>query len=69
MKDSSKYAVAINFWDALCLMFIYLKLTEQITWKWLWITCPVWLQFALGLVLAIIKGFIEAKKGKKNNDC
>ena len=33
----------------LFLIFLVLKLTGYITWSWLWVTCPLWIGFAIFL--------------------
>ncbi len=38
----------------LLLSVIILKLTNVIQIPWIWLLCPIWLAFGLGLVLAII---------------
>ena len=40
----------------LFIVFLTLKLTENIDWPWLWVTAPLWIPLALGgfLVIAII---------------
>jgi hypothetical protein len=45
-----------NGWFALVLtlVFIVLKLTDQIDWSWWWVLSPLWLPLALVLSIAII---------------
>ncbi len=45
-----------NGWFALALtlVFIVLKLTQQIDWSWWWVLSPLWLPLALVLCLAAI---------------
>ena len=38
----------------LLLSIIILKLTNVIQISWVWLLCPIWLSFGLGLVLAIV---------------
>jgi hypothetical protein len=42
----------ITIYELLGLLFIYLKLTSQIDWSWLWITCPFWGIYAFWLAIA-----------------
>ena len=44
----------IGFAEALTLLFIGLKLGKVISWSWLWVLSPLWISFALLLVIAII---------------
>ena len=40
-----------GFAGALALLFIALKLTHYIEWRWLWVLAPLWIPFA---ILAVI---------------
>lgn len=48
----------IGFVGALTLLFIGLKLTGYIHWPWLWVLAPVWVPFALVLILLAIVGTV-----------
>lgn len=37
----------ITFTDLLGLLFLALKLTNQIDWSWWWVTAPFWAAFLL----------------------
>ena len=70
MKVGNTDVELIRGWDSffplLTLMFIWLKLTNELTWGWEWILAPLWIPiaFAIGLsVLAtLISGFISVLK-------
>lgn len=50
-----------GFGAILFLIFLVLKLAEigaVASWSWWWVTCPLWIPLALGLVLASIAGII-----------
>ncbi len=56
----------------LFIVFLILKLTDQIDWSWWWITAPLWIPAALVLaaivVIAVIGGFwgiIKHYSGRK----
>lgn len=62
----------IGFASALCLVFITLKLTNNINWSWWWVTSPLWIDFIISVVVGVIenrereaekKQMIEYKKG------
>jgi len=36
------------------LIFLTLKLCGVIDWSWWWVTAPLWIPFALGMVLLIV---------------
>lgn len=46
--------VGIGFAEALTLLFIGLKLGKVISWSWLWVLSPLWLGFAVLVLLAVL---------------
>lgn len=38
--------------NLLTLLFVYLKLTNQIDWSWWWVTVPTWGPYVLALGIA-----------------
>ncbi len=53
MKDGTikivkEYAIKfpLGIGGALTLLFIALKLTEQIEWSWVWVVSPLWIPYA-----------------------
>jgi len=48
----------ITLIGAMGLLFIALKLTGQITWPWVWVTCPFWIPLAVISIIGL--GFIVA---------
>lgn len=62
----------IGFAQLLTVAFIVLKLTNVITWSWLWVLSPLWISFALavlfmGLALIIVIMGLGEKKINKIN--
>ena len=56
----------IGFLGAITILFIGLKLAEQIAWSWWWIFAPLWLPLALvvcGFTLAGIYILLKALIG------
>ena len=45
--------VGLGFADALTLLFIALKLTNQISWSWVWVLSPVWISASVLAVFGI----------------
>jgi len=41
------------------IIFVILKLTETITWHWLWVVSPILIALILNLVVSLIKEIIE----------
>jgi len=49
----------ISFPTALFLLFLVLKITKAINWRWIWVCSPLWLTIVLPLVaLALLAVFI-----------
>lgn len=51
-----------SYGDVILIVFIILKLTDNIDWSWWWVLCPLWGSFALAFVLAIIVKLCEESK-------
>jgi hypothetical protein len=43
----------IGFIGLLTIVFITLKLTHVIDWSWWWVLAPLWLIFALGIMVIL----------------
>lgn len=52
MKEKTETGVGIC--TVLFLIFLVLKLIGVITWSWWWVTSPLWIPVALGLLLFLI---------------
>lgn len=48
----------IGFLGALAILFIALKLLNQITWSWWLVLSPIWIPFAIILVVLLVIGGI-----------
>lgn len=46
----SNEASGIGFGGLLAIVFIVLKLTNVISWPWLWVLAPIWIPMAIALV-------------------
>ena len=71
MEKEKHSLIGLSFTQILALIFIVLKLTDYITWSWLWVLSPLWIPvaFILGLfvvafVVVFVVGFIVALFGK-----
>jgi len=51
--NSSSSSGGIGFVGLLTILFIALKLTEVISWSWLWVLSPVWILISIWLVVII----------------
>ena len=52
--------------DLFELMFVYLKLTKQINWSWIWVLSPWWLAFVLLFVFGVIKAVRNRRKKQRD---
>ena len=66
---SSSSSSGIGFAGALTILFIGLKLTGYITWRWIWVLSPLWIGFVACLIAvsflllaAMIAMIVEAKR-------
>jgi hypothetical protein len=54
MKKENNHHYGLNFAEGLTLVFIVLKLCKVISWSWLWVLSPLWIGFAIGLIILLI---------------
>ena len=60
MSDkSSASSGGIGFCGLLTIVFIVLKLLGKITWSWLWVLSPLWIVWAICLIILLIFGIIK----------
>jgi hypothetical protein len=52
--EEYKGSGGIGFVGMLSLIFIVLKLTQVITWSWVWVLAPIWISVALGVLVSIL---------------
>ena len=71
MEKEKHSLIGLSFTQILLLIFIVLKLTDCITWSWLWALSPLWIPvaFILGLfvvvfVVVFVVDFIATLFGK-----
>lgn len=49
----------LTFIDGLTLLFIGLKLTNNINWSWIWVLSPEWIVLIIGIIISI---YLKGKK-------
>ena len=57
--NSSARSGGIGFCGLLTIAFIVLKLLGKITWSWLWVLSPLWIVWAICLIILLIFGIIK----------
>lgn len=63
--NSSSSSSGIGFLGFLGLLFIGLKLTGYVSWPWVWVLSPLWMPFAVLLVVAIFACIVYAIVSRK----
>ena len=48
------------------LVFIVLKIAEQINWDWLWVLTPLWLYAGLSVAVGFAGGFWKAFRARRD---
>ena len=61
MSTDSKSSSGIGFTGLLTVLFIGLKLTHVINWSWWWVISPLWIGFAVSVVVLIVTRIIPRK--------
>ena len=54
MSNNNSSNTGIGFAGLLTIVFIALKLIGYINWSWIWVLCPIWIQLAFVLIVAVI---------------
>lgn len=58
MNDSKGTSGGVGIPTVLTLVFVVLKLTDNIDWSWWWVFSPLWISFGLILLVLLIFGAI-----------
>lgn len=59
-NTSSSAGGGIGFCGLLTIVFIILKLLDKIDWSWWWVLSPLWIPWAIIIVLLLIWGVAKA---------
>jgi len=57
-SNTSGSSSGIGFSGLLTVLFIGLKLTGFISWPWIWVLSPIWINFLIVLVFFFIVGIL-----------
>jgi hypothetical protein len=52
--SENKKSTGLSLTTVLFLVFLILKLTNNIDWSWWWVTSPIWLPFALVICIGLL---------------
>ena len=50
----------LNVFSILFIVFLVLKLTNNIDWSWWWVTAPLWIPAGIVLLVVAIAGLVIA---------
>ena len=65
MKNKNVRNSGMGFISVLTLIFIVLKLTNNISWSWIWVLSPIWITAVLLIIIfavIMIGGRIKKRK-------
>jgi hypothetical protein len=65
MSNKQNTSGGIGIGMILFLIFMTLKLTNNIDWSWWWVTAPLWAPLLLALVIFAIIGIVMVIKMRK----
>ena len=63
-KTSTTVNGGIGFCGLLTIVFIVLKLLGKITWPWIWVLAPIWIELIIAILIFVIIGIILLIKVK-----
>ena len=61
-KKTEIKTVGFCFFDALAILFIALKLCGVISWPWMWVLAPIWIQLMFLAIAIVVMVVIAVKK-------
>lgn len=56
--------VKLGFAEVLFVVFLVLKLTNEVHWSWWWVTAPLWIAAAFTIVVLLIAAVVAAGANK-----
>lgn len=65
MEKSTQGGVGIC--GLLFIVFLVLKLTQVIDWSWWWVSAPLWIPFAIVLLIVIVSIISAVVKIRRTN--
>jgi hypothetical protein len=65
MKNENTSSNGLGIGGILSIIFLILKLTNNITWSWWWVTAPIWIPIGLLLLGLLLLGFATYLRSKK----
>jgi len=56
----SKSSTSVSIATPLLLIFVVLKLTNNIDWSWTWVLSPIWIPLAIVFTILVLAVFVSA---------
>lgn len=63
MRNENISTGGVGFGSILFFIFLVLKLTGVISWSWLWVIAPLWIGFAITILILAIMFIVYLIKG------
>ena len=57
-KTNTTVSGGIGFCGLLTIVFIVLKLLGKITWSWIWVLAPLWIELIITIIILIIMAIV-----------
>lgn len=64
-KDNNTSYGGIGLTGLLTVLFVALKLTGVIAWKWIWVVSPIWISLVGGIAILVFVAFFGWLINKK----
>ena len=59
-RNSERLGSGLTVPTIVTLVFVILKLCHVIDWRWIWVLAPIWMTFALAMLVLFVVVLIEA---------
>lgn len=59
MSESNSSSGGIGFCSLLAVLFIGLKLTNNIDWSWWWVLSPIWIPIVIAIAVIVIAAIVS----------
>lgn len=64
-RNSERLGSGLTVPTIVTLVFVILKLCHVIDWRWIWVLAPIWMTFALAMLVLFVVVLIEAIRRTK----
>lgn len=62
MSNNGNATGGLSLGSVLTVVFVILKLTDNIDWSWWWVLSPLWIGFVLLFLVVVIAGLVSTVK-------